>query len=242
MTIADINILARFLCDADTSSYTAANLLITINQAYERVVSKLLLADGRWQFDDNNFTTFPIATTTLVNSQPDYTFDNTYLRILRVEVMDKDGNYYLIDPIDLHDIGGIATTEYFETDGRPIYYDKQGASLVLYPAPDNGVSVTLASGLKVYFQRTADVFTSAQVTIGTKQPGFASPFHHILAYMAAVPYCIKYKPERLPAIYKEITDVMGDEATGRQGSLERFYSKRQKDERPIMTMKSISFR
>ena len=69
MNISDIQTFTRFLCDADTVSYTAANLLITTNQAYEEVVSKILLCDGRWQFDDNNFTTFPIATTTLVNGQ-----------------------------------------------------------------------------------------------------------------------------------------------------------------------------
>src|SRR3990167_4292414 len=196
-TIADINTWARFLSDSDTGSYTAANLLIAVYQAYEEVVSLLLRSDGRWQFDDNNFTTFPIATTTLVNSQPDYTFDTTHLKTLRVEIKDASGNFYQIEPIDIDDIqGGIATTEFFETDGRPVYYDKQGSSLWLYPAPDNGVSVTLADGLKVYFQRTADIFTSAQVTTGTKQPGFASPFHMLLAYKAAKSYCVLYKPER----------------------------------------------
>ena len=239
MTIADINTLCRFLCDADTNSYTAANLLITINQAYEEVVSKLLLADGRWQFDDNNFTTFPIATTTLANSQPDYTFDNSHLKILRVEIKDVNGNYYKLDPFDIDDLerlGGanIATTEFYETDGRPLYYDKQGSSLVLYPAPDNGVSVTLSAGLKIYFQRTADVFTSAQVTTGTKQPGFASSFHPLLAYKAALPYCIKFKPERVSGINAKVVDL--------EAGLEKFYSKRDRDEKPTMTMRRIAFR
>ena len=180
-SIADINTFARFLCDADTTSYTAANLLITINQAYEEVVAKILNADGRWQWDDTNRTDLPIGTTTLVNGQQDYAFDTTHLKIIGVSVKDNSGNFYKLDPIDPNDITG-DRTEYLETAGRPLYYDKIGNSVFLYPKPDNGVSVTLAAGLKVYFQRTADIFTSEQVTTGTKVPGFASPFHMLLAY------------------------------------------------------------
>lgn len=239
MTISDINTWARFLSDSDTNSYTAANLLIAVNHAYEDVVGKVLNADGRWQFDDTNFTSFPIATTTLVNSQNDYTFDVSLLKILRVEVKDVDGNYYQLDPIDIDDIEKeagyrVAVSEYYETDGRPLKYDVQGSSIVLYPAPDNGVSVTLSAGLKVYFQRTADIFTSAQVTTGTKVPGFASPYHMILAYRAAIPYCIKFKPERVAQLEQKAMQM--------ESEMIQFYSKRDKDERPRMTMKSVSFR
>lgn len=230
-TITDIQAEARALVDADSTSLTDAVLLRRVNMAYEDVVSKILGCDGRWQFDDTNYTTFPIATTTLVNSQADYTFDTTHLRILRVEVMDASGNYYQLEPIDIHDLEGIATTEFNKTDGRPVYYDKQGSSIVLYPAPDNGVSVTLALGLKVYFQRTADIFTSAQVTTGTKVPGFASPFHMILAYKAALPYALSYKKDRVAMLMSEIARL--------EKEMVKFYSKRQKDERQIMTMKSI---
>lgn len=231
MNIADLNTLARFLSDSDSTSYSAANLLITINQAYEEVIAKILNADGRWQWDDSNRTDFPIATTTLVNSQPDYTFDVAQLKVLGVSVLDNLGNFYPLVPIDFEDIkfSGVDPSEYYETDGRPAYYDKQGSSLVLHPAPDNGVSVTLAAGLKVFFQRTADLFTSAQVTTGTKVPGFASPFHMILAYKAAIPYCIKYKPERVASLEFKAQQMEAD--------MIRFYTKREKDERNILAMK-----
>lgn len=235
MTIADINTFARFLCDADTTSYTAANLLITVNQAYEEVIVKILDADGRWQWDDTNRTDLPIGTTTLVNGQQDYAFDTTHLKILGVSVKDVNGNFYKLQPIDTDDIGGdIDRTEFLETAGRPLYYDKIGNSVFLYPKPDNGISVTLVSGLKVYFQRTADLFTSAQVTTGTKNPGFASPFHMLLAYKAALPYCLNYKKDRVPGIVNEIAKLEKD--------LVKFYSKRDKDERVIMTTKRIKFR
>ena len=233
-TIADIQTFTRFLCDADTTSYTAANLLITTNQAYEEVVAKILDADGRWQWDDTNRSDLPIGTTTLVNGQQDYAFDTTHLKILGVSVKDENGNFYTLDPIDSDDTAPFDRAEYLETAGRPLFYDKLGNSIFLYPKPDNGVSVTLSAGLKVYFQRTADLFTSAQVTTGTKVPGFASPSHMLLAYKAALPYCMNYKKDRVPGIVNEIAKLEKD--------LVKFYSKRDKDERTVMKMKMIRFR
>ena len=232
-TIADIQTFTRFLCDADTTSYTAANLLITTNQAYEEVVAKILDADGRWQWDDTNRTDLPIGTTTLVNGQQDYAFDTTHLKILGVSVKDKDGVYVKLQPVDSDDMGDVDRSQFYSTSGLPGYYDKIGNSVFLYPAPDNGVSVTLSAGLKVYFQRTADVYTSAQVTTGTKVPGFASPFHMLLAYKAALPYCMNYKKHRVPGIVNEIAKLEKD--------LVKFYSKRDKEERAVMTPKRVLY-
>lgn len=230
MTIADINTLTRYLCDADTTNYTAANLLITVNNAYEEVITKILKADGRWQWDDDNQTDFPIATTLLVSGQKDYQFDATMLEVEGVEVLDVNGNYYPLTPIDIDDIKaqGLDITNYQSTSGKPAEYDLSGNSIVLYPAPDAGVSVTLAAGLKVRFKRGPALFTSAEVTTGTKAPGFASVFHEVLAYKAAIPYCIKNHPDRVQAYESKAARIMGD--------LELFYGNRMKDEQPTMTM------
>ena len=235
-TIADLNTLARRLVDADTTSYTAANLLIDINNAYEEVAALILGADGRWQWDDTNRTTFPEGTTTLVNSQADYTLDTTYIKVLGVSVMDVNGNYYKLRPFDPEDLETTFgeekdRTEFFETDGKPFYYDIQGNSVVLYPAPDNGVSVTLAAGLKVYAQRTSDNYTAAQVTTGTKVPGFASPFHHLLSYKAALVQANLYKPQRVPYIASEVARL--------EKGLTAFYGRRNRDERQVMTAEPV---
>lgn len=233
MTIADINIWARNLCDADTDNYTAANLLIAVNNAYETVVGWILNADGRWQFDDHNFSTFPEATTTLVAGQRDYQFDSAQLRCLGASVKDVNGNLYKLQAFDPEDTS-LDRAELLETSGQPLYYDVDGSSVVLYPAPDNGVSVTLTAGLKLYFQRTADVFTSAQVTTGTKQPGFASPFHMVLSYMAAIPYCIKNHPDRVNNYEREVMKYRAE--------IIQFYTKRNKEDRPRITTARISHR
>ena len=232
MTISDINSEIRALCDADSTSLTDAVLLRRVNNAYEEVVGEIIQADGTWQFDDTNYSTTPIGTTTLVSGQRDYSFDTTMLNIERVEVLDNSGNYYLLKPLDKTEID-IALSEFNETNGRPEYYDKNGSSIYLYPAPDAGVSVTLAAGLRVYFQRTADIFTSAQVTTGTKVPGFISPYHQILCYMAAIPYCMSYKKDRVALYVNKVAEI--------KKAIIEHYSRREKDIRKVMTMEGITY-
>lgn len=229
-TIADINAEARALVDADSTSYPAADLLRRVNMAYEEVVALILGCDGLWQFDDTNFTTFPIATTTLVASQQDYTFNAAHLEIEGVSVLDNTGIWHKLRQIDDKSLG-VDPAEYRKDDGLPVEYDKQGSSLLLYPAPASG-SVTLASGLKVFFKRTADIFTSAQVTTGTKEPGFASPFHMILAYKAAIPYAMSYKKDRVPMLLEQVRRF--------EDGIKKHYGRREQDRRKRMTMGGIS--
>src|SRR3990167_8704172 len=108
MTIADLNTLARYLADADSTTLTAANLLIFINKAYERITGKLITktGNGPWPFGDSNYTAFPTYTMNLVNSQAEYQVDalSIPLTIIAVEIMDDGGNYYPIKPVSLRGI------------------------------------------------------------------------------------------------------------------------------------------
>ena len=234
-TITDINLEARALVDADSVSYPDAVLLRRCNAAYEEVVGKLIALDKNWNFGDSNYSSLPTGLQTMTAATHEYAFVSTFLTIIGASVKDIGGLFSTLSPIDEQDIlkSGIDLEEYETTDGLPWAYAKRENFIVLYPAP-SAADTTLTSGLKVYFQRTADVFTAAQVTTGTKAPGFASPYHILLAYKAALPYAISYKPERVPAIMAEIARLENDMIS--------FYSARSKDERSIMSNKSISFR
>jgi len=243
MTITDLNIIARKWSDSDTTSYTAANLLIEINQAYETVAGWLINSDGRWQWDDSSYTDFPIGTYTLVNSQERYSFNDKFLQLVEVSVKNKNGDFQILRPIDQKEYSDIIPlAEAYENDGMPVFYDKVSDDTIdLLPAPDNGVSVTLASGLKIKFKRTADLYTAAQVTTGTKQPGFASPYHIILAWMAARAQCMLYKKDRVA----ELNALIGDTTlvpTGMKRDLLAHYGRREKDVRKRATIKPIQFR
>ena len=234
MTISDINAEARSLCDADTTSYTAADLLRRVNIGLETLVGKIINADGTWEYDDTNYTDLPVGTGTLVEAQESYSFSSEYLQVQAIKVKDVSGNWIIVENIDQFsdNLGGIAIEEYFSATGLPQYYDILGDTVRLYPAPTS-TAVTLSAGLKVHFKRTADLFTSAQVTTGTKEPGLPSPYHVILSYFAAIPYCALYKKDRVAWLEKKWDEGVRE--------VIKHYSHREKDRRKIMTMKGISY-
>ena len=244
-TILDINAEARALCDADTNSYPAATLLRRINAAYERIVGWLINADGTWEYDDSNYTDLPIGTQTLTESQSAYTFNDKFLQLLEVQVKNKDGNWIIIKPIDQKEITGITPlSEIYETDGFPQFYDKvTDDTIKFYPAP-TATDVTLASGLKIRFKRTSDIFTSAEVTTGKNVPGFVSTYHYILSYMAAIPYCMSYKKDRVALYERKVgsIDPRSPYYGGMAKELIKAYSSREKDKRKKMTMLQKLFR
>lgn len=202
-----------------------ANLLNTFtaltNRSLDSVTTTILESDDRWQYDDTNHTDYPIANTNLVLGQRDYTMSVSHLKVIRVEIKDETGTWSELRPIDLIDIP-TARDEYFKENGKPMYYDKLGNSLFLYPSPDyNGTA-----SLKVYFQREPSYFLSTDTT---KAPGFASVLHRIIPMKACYDY----------AIANNLTDkitVLSAEITKKESELRGFYSRRNKDE--ILTIKT----
>ena len=223
----------------DSTSLTNANLLIFINQEYERIVGKLIseTAGAIWQFGDSNYTAFPTYTMDLVSGQREYQIDSltTPLTIMGVEIVNNNGDSYVLDPISMREIHAskVALPEYYETSGRPILYEKREHIVVLYPAPDNGVSVTLTNGLRIYFLRTADIYTAAQVTTGTKVLGFPSPWHDAIAYAVAYIYAIANDRPNQNALLLQ--------REKKEKELLQFISRRDQDSRKIMTMKGIQY-
>ena len=239
MTIADIETLTRFLTKTNTTSLTAANLLILENKYYEEITGRIITETaGMGDWGDLNYTAFPTFTMTMTNSTAEYDLNaisTTPLAILGVEVLDEDGIWHPLRRITLDEIRkkGYAQVEYQKTDGQPNEYEIRDSQIVLYPAPDNGVTVTLTAGLKIFYLRTADVFTSAQVTTGTKTPGFPSPWHDMLSYGPAFDYALTNGlPNAL--LFKAEYDK-------RMTELLKFISKRDRDTSRVMTPEPINF-
>jgi len=174
------------LVNTDSSSYPLADKAAIMNNYLDEVVSLIQNSDGRWEWDDSNQTDLPIGTTTLVDGQPDYNIaGDTFLKIIRVELMNVNGDYELLTPITDSDVNQ-SMTEFQKTNGMPKFYDKIGDSILLYPTPSASL-VTLSAGLKVYFQRLPSYFSSGDTT---KVPGFNPLFHRILSMGAALDYAI----------------------------------------------------
>lgn len=206
------------LCDSDSDSYPIAAKTRRVNIGMDEVIAEILQADGTWQYDDQNQTDLPIGTTDLVDGQQDYAFEDEFLVIERAEVKDNSGTWHKLKPFDQSEVEG-ALEELYGTDGLPLKYDKQGRSILLYPAPATA-NVTITGGLKVWFKRNATKFTTSDTT---KEIGFASPFHSILAYIASIPYAMTYKQDRVVMYQNEVIRLKGE--------IRAFYGRREKDVR-----------
>lgn len=208
------------------------NLLATftrlINYGCDEVLTDILGADGKWQYDDTNYTEYPIGTTTMVDNQQDYTLDSTQIKVIGVELEDSAGNWRKLKQLDIRDIqaAGLSVTDFFEEAGVPTHYDIQGDALFLYPKPDVS-QVTAANGLKVFFQRHPSYFTASDTT---KKPGFAVIFHDIPVLHA----CAKYAKS---SSMQEKARELDAEITKRKKQMIDFFSKRNPDYKPRMVAK-----
>lgn len=207
-----------------------------MNEWYLRVVGWILEAEGTYEWDDSNYTNFPIATKDLVNSQQDYTLPaaasggnaSTFLRLIGVEVADASGLYQRLTRIDESQMPA-SITDFMRTDGMPQYYQELANSILLYPAPATA-SVTISAGLKFFFQRSIDLFTTSDTT---QQPGFAEPFHRILSVGASLDFSdIKGKKDLATILKRRIYgDPVVKDDIGLKKELMNFYSSRNKDVR-----------
>src|SRR3990167_2343230 len=247
MTIADLNAEVRSLCDADSTSYTAADLLRRVNSALETCVAYIINADGTWQFDDTNFTTTPVGKGDLTSAGISYSFADEYLEIEGIDILDTGGRYIKITPFDAVEMGvsfeehfniTFAGSTYTAPVGFPLYYDKHGDTIRLSSGP-TAANTTLTKGLRARFTRTAKLYTmsnSTTITSGEEsvEPGIASPYHQLIAYMSSIPFCMSNnKRDRVPLYEKKVDEMTKD--------MIDFYTKREKDARKIMTPKRIQY-
>jgi len=176
----EIQFLLGFENDIAFANYSKEAMTRHANRALDELSALIYKADGKWQFDDINHPDLPISVTDIVLGQSQYTLDVKHLTVDRLEITDAGGHHHVLIPIDELDIK-ISLDEYAETTGTPIYYDKQGESLILYPKPDFSAN----NGLKIYYTRPPFYFTEDTDTL---VPGFASIFHEYIPIWVAYHY------------------------------------------------------
>lgn len=183
MNITQIKNDINNLVGSTSATFPDASKMQSVNIKYQDVARLIWESAGGWQYDDSNMTTLPIAKATLVHNQQDYSLPSTAQRVERVELKDKGGLWSKLKPFDPADIS-IALPSFQSGNGLPLYYDLIGRSVMLYPAPSSAYC-TLTSGLAVYVSRDVTEFAA---TATTATPGFATPFHRILSYAAAIDF------------------------------------------------------
>lgn len=183
MTFSQIIAEARRITKANSSSFPTDDIVTSANNALERVVSLIREAQGRWQWDDSNNTDLPVSTTNLVANQGDYTMDPSQFEIDKIEAMDVNGGWRTLIPFDVSDPRCASYSSLAGGTGEPIFYDKQGDSLILVPKP----ATSRSSALKVYYERGPNYFNSADTL---KTPGFNPLFHKLIPLWCAYDYAI----------------------------------------------------
>lgn len=231
MTLSDIQNDIYFKTKTNSSSFTNADMLIQINKAYNRVGSLIIRADERWQWDDYNQTDIPIATTSLVASQQDYSLSVAFLTVDRVEVLYQSTQWFELEQISQQDLKRarkVAMEQYLPGTGNPIQYILVGNSVFLYPIP----SYSLSDALKIYFTRGPAQFTSGDLSTGTVNPGFNSLFHDLISLWVAYEYCITNLPELAEGYFQSIQL--------KEKAISDFYGIRDNDNRPRFTVSGSS--
>ena len=208
--------------------FTAADQLVSHNEYYNEIGSIIMAADGRWQFDDDNYTTLPIATTDIVSGQGDYEIGAAeFLDLERLEIKDSSANWTVLSPWDKNDNRGTAIAELDETQGTPTYYDKIGNSIILHTIPN----YSSTAGLKAYFKRLPSYFVISDTT---KTPGFNPLYHRYISLGAALDYCtINSMNDRVNVITAKMQDI--------RDRVQNDYSKRSADEKTTMRPRRESY-
>lgn len=214
MNLGDLKSDVNFLCGSTSATYLNSDKVRNMNVAYGDVARLIWESDGTWAFDDKNNTDTPIAYRTIANASASYLIPTTALRVKDVEVKNANGDWFVLKPITLDEMR-ISPEEYLSGTGMPLYYQLEGNEIRLFPAPGTGYT-TMSSGMGVRLSRAVtDLGVSATSTV----PGFATPFHRILSYAAAIDFVQEPSQRQFLAMQKDRMEK----------GLVRFYQRRNED-------------
>lgn len=211
---------------ADISGNTTRLAQFTgdINVTMDEVVSIIIQADGRWQWDDTNHTDYPIIITDLVSGQRDYPFltdgsGNLILDVFRVMVKDEIGIYHEIQPVDQQTANNNRENTDTIIDGQnksgvPTRYDKTANAVFLDLIPNYNSE----DGLKLFINRESSYFTTSDTT---KKAGFAGIFHEYLVLKPAYNYARDKGLQSLERLEKDVLAMRQE--------IQRYYGMRERD-------------
>lgn len=216
---------ARSMMRVDATQWPTYKIVNSVNNYLDTITGYAIGADRRFQFDDTNHTKLPIGTTDLTASQSDYSFltdeqGNNILNLTRIDILDSDGLYRKLIPVDEADFD-IALDELYKDNDKPVYYDKIADNIIrLYPTP----AVTVSAGLKFYFQRTASYFAATDTT---KEPGVSPLLHRGFVIAAAYDGAVTLGLQNLQPLSVE---MMKEEE-----KMKQYFAIRNTDETAVMS-------
>lgn len=202
------------------------------NFAVDRIVAAIQKSDKTWSYNDNNLDAEIIdGTTTLSANVNKYEISLSWLKIARVRVKDRNGNLITLRSVQRRQLSDSQLNE----TGVPWGYYKLGEYLYLVGTPDYG----FANGIEVQFQTGPEHFVVGDTT---KSPGFASQFHRLPAFLAALEWCEANEMEARARVLRSKVGVEPDPLSNEPGSgmfreMVTYYTQRDDDGAPSMSLR-----
>lgn len=201
------------------TEYSLTDRIRNINTAIDEAVVEIFKADPMWEWDDDNNSDLPIATTALVANQDNYGIPDATLIITRVRIKNENGDWITLNPVGRSEL---SDSDLAQTGQSDSYY-KMGRSILPVPVPNYGV----AGGFELQYQRGATHFTTSTTD---DEPGFNSQFHPFLSVSAALQYALAHD------MSTKIQTLTNEKERIRQ-AIRDHYQTRSKDKFPQIRLK-----
>lgn len=214
--------------------------------AWDMYIYLALKASGTWQFDDTNHQdgsgnyTYSIIKTNLVQGQRDYTFladegGNLILDIYKVAILPSSTEVLFQELTAVDEFQGNNDILAENTaQGIPSRYAKLANGIQF----DTPTSYNATNGLKLYIGREASYFDYQDTT---KKPGCPGIHHDYFALKPAYEHARRNKLANVDILRNAVVEFEGDEKLGIVGSIERYFGRRNRDERKVITNKKINY-
>lgn len=222
--VADIDFLLFGDGETFNTDYSLTDRTRNVNITWDEAIAELYKADPNHKWDDTTNTDFPIATLTLVPNQDHYTLLDSALVVHRVRIMDRNGKYMTLTPVNRVEL----TDSELEATGSPDKYYKLGGAIFPVPIPDYGAT----DGVELEFQRGANYFTISDTN---KVPGFNPQYHQFLSIGAALRYASSNG-------MKNKTTYLSGEKERIRTTMREHYQLRALDERPRLRLRRANVR
>jgi len=216
----------------NSTSYPLATKVLDINVALDDAIDIAIRSCGIGQYDDTNFTDYPIITTDLTSGQRDYSYttdedSNLVLDVYKVMVMNTTGVYQEIPQVDMQlDRNMESFYDGQNITGQPTQYDITGNGIIFDIIPN----YTQVNGIKMFINREGSYFT---VSDTTKKPGIDGRLHEYLVVSPACKYAQRNRLDNKDELYNRKILL--------EKKISEVYSKKSRGNRNILQKKPINF-
>jgi hypothetical protein len=168
-----------------------------VNEALYEIIIEIMRSQDEFDWDDQNYTDYPIGTAPLVAGQRDYVLPSSlnFMTLKRLDVSWDGSKWYQATPIDSAQMRfglGSESQEDAEFERTMPRYDPKSNGFWLYPRATQE-EVDAGAKFRMEFTREFDEFTTADTT---QEPPIDRPFHDLVPIAASLKWAVMKDAER----------------------------------------------